>query len=66
MNPLYTFAEESRLTAAAIAEARHLRALAPAVFWSAAGRWVGRRSAPSGKVIEGSVAPLEQRAGRVQ
>jgi hypothetical protein len=42
MNPLYTFTEESRLTAAAMAEARHLRALAPAAFWSAARRWAGR------------------------
>lgn len=40
MNSLYTAAEEHRLTAAAMAEARRLRALAPAAFWSAAGRWV--------------------------
>jgi len=38
MNSLYTAAEEKRLTAAAIAEARHLRAVAPAQFWSALGR----------------------------
>lgn len=42
MNLLYTPTEENRLTAAAMAEARHLRALAPAAFWSAARRWVGR------------------------
>lgn len=42
MNPLYSFTEENRLTAAAMAEARHLRARAPAAFWSAARRWFGR------------------------
>ncbi len=42
MNPLYTAAEEHRVTAAAMAEARHLRALAPAEFWAAAGRWACR------------------------
>jgi len=39
MNTLYTAAEENRLAAAAMAEARRLRALAPAEFWSAASRW---------------------------
>jgi hypothetical protein len=38
MNSVYTASEETRLAAAAMAEARHLRALAPAEFWSAAGR----------------------------
>ncbi|EJL80451.1 hypothetical protein PMI15_03842 [Polaromonas sp. CF318] len=38
MNSLYTASEEKRLTAAAIAEARRLRALAPAEFWSVLGR----------------------------
>lgn len=42
MNPLYTAAEENRLAAAAMAEARYLRALAPAAFWSAVGRWAAR------------------------
>jgi hypothetical protein len=41
MNSLYTAFEENRLAAAAMAEARHLRALAPAEFWSAVGRWAG-------------------------
>ena len=40
MNSLYTAAEEQRLTAAAMAEASHLRALAPAQFWSVLGRLV--------------------------
>jgi len=39
MNSIYTASEENRLAAAAMAEARHLRALAPAEFWSAVGRW---------------------------
>jgi|GEM_PF-2079577 len=38
MNSLYTAAEENRLAAAAMAEARRLRALAPARFWSVLGR----------------------------
>jgi hypothetical protein len=42
MNSLYTATEENRLAAAAMAEARHLRALAPAEFWSTVGRWVVR------------------------
>ena len=42
MNSRYTAIEERRLAAAAMAEARHLRALAPAAFWSAAGRWACR------------------------
>jgi len=42
MNPAYTVSEENRLAAAAMAEARRLRALAPAEFWSAAGRWACR------------------------
>jgi len=42
MNPVYTASEERRLAAAAMAEARHLRALAPAEFWSAVGRWAAR------------------------
>lgn len=41
MNSVYTASEENRLAAAALAEARHLRALAPAAFWSALGRWAG-------------------------
>jgi hypothetical protein len=40
MNYLYTAAEENRLADAAVAEARRLRALAAAEFWSAVGRWV--------------------------
>jgi len=39
MNSTYTASEENRLATAAMAEARHLRALAPAEFWAAAGRW---------------------------
>lgn len=42
MNYLYTAAEEKRLADAAVAEARRLRALAVAEFWSAVARWVGR------------------------
>jgi hypothetical protein len=42
MNPIYTASEERRLAAAAVAEARHLRALAPTEFWSAVGRWASR------------------------
>jgi hypothetical protein len=42
MNSLYTPAEENRLAAAALAEARHLRALAPAALWSAVARWACR------------------------
>jgi len=42
MNSAYTASEENRLVSAAMAEARHLRAQAPAQFWSAAGRWAGR------------------------
>lgn len=42
MNPIYTASEERRLAAAAVAQARHLRALAPAAFWSAVGRWAAR------------------------
>lgn len=38
MNSAYTASEENRLAAAAMAEARHLRALAPAQFWSVLGR----------------------------
>lgn len=41
MNSVYIASEENRLTAAAMAEARHLRALAPAQFWSTLGRWAG-------------------------
>lgn len=39
MNSTYTASEENRLAAAAMAQARHLRALAPAQFWSSVGRW---------------------------
>ena len=42
MNAIYTASEERRLAAAAVAQARHLRALAPAEFWSAVGRWATR------------------------
>ena len=42
MNSVYTASEENRLAAAALAEARRLRALAPGEFWSAAGRWACR------------------------
>lgn len=42
MNSLYAAAEENRLAAAALAEARRLRTLAPAEFWSAASRWACR------------------------
>lgn len=42
MNPIYTAAEENRLAADAMAEARHLRGLAPAEFWSAVGQWACR------------------------
>jgi len=41
MNSIYTASEENRLAAAAMARARHLRALAPAEFWSVVGDWVG-------------------------
>jgi len=41
MNSTYTASEENRLATAAMAEARHLRSLAPAQFWSAVGRWAG-------------------------
>jgi hypothetical protein len=72
---LYTAAEENRLADAAMAEARRLRGLAAAEFWSATARWVcsaaarlasGFRRASSGEVIERGVAPLKRRAGRVQ
>jgi hypothetical protein len=42
MYSAYTASEENRLAAAAMAEARRLRALAPGEFWSAAGRWACR------------------------
>ena len=42
MNYLYTSAEENRLADAAMVEARRLRALAAAEFWSAVGRWASR------------------------
>ncbi|MBW8722591.1 MAG: hypothetical protein JF626_12200 [Polaromonas sp.] len=44
MNYLYTAAEENRLVDAAVAEARRLRGLAAAEFWSSAARWVGRHT----------------------
>lgn len=39
MNYLYTSAEENRLATAAETEARRLRALAAAEFWSAIASW---------------------------
>ena len=39
MNYLYTSAEENRLATAAETEARRLRALAAAEFWSAIAHW---------------------------
>jgi len=42
MNPIYTASEERRLAAAAMAQARHLRALAPGEFWLAVARWATR------------------------
>ncbi len=39
MNYLYTAAEENRLATAAETEARRLRALAAAEFWSAMASW---------------------------
>ena len=39
MNYLYTAAEENRLATAAETEARRLRALAAAEFWSAVAGW---------------------------
>ncbi|SFV00493.1 hypothetical protein SAMN05216350_11230 [Polaromonas sp. YR568] len=42
MNTIHTVTDDSRLVAAAMAEARHLRALAPCEFWSAMGRWAAR------------------------
>ena len=58
MNYLYTAAEENRLASAAETEARRLRALAAAEFWSTMVSWargVARGLAhrvPSGEVIE--------------
>ena len=45
MNSIYTASEENRLAAAAMARARHLRALAPTEFWSMVGGWVGNAAA---------------------
>jgi hypothetical protein len=60
MNSAYTASEENRLTAAALAEARRLRALAPAEFWLAAARWACRTT---GRLTRGLVhcVPDERR-----